>query len=66
MGRGRGIFSDFSRVFLGRKGIFGRILARRWNLEGRFGAPGAAGEGAARPGELKLAHRTRTVKLCTK
>ena len=38
MGRGRGIFSDFSRVFLGREGIFGGILARRWNLEGRFGA----------------------------
>ena len=33
-----GILSDFSRVFLGRKGIFGGNLARRWNLEGRFGA----------------------------
>ena len=38
MGRGRGIFSDFSRVFLGRKGIFGGILGPGRRLEGRFGA----------------------------
>ena len=37
------ILSDFSRVFLGRKGIFGRDFGAEMEFGGEIWGPGAAG-----------------------